>query len=430
MSSGIVRRGSLAAVCALLCVAAASPDKPTVERAIDVPRPGRVTVALDRDVYEHARADLGDLRIVDGDDRPVPYLLERVGEEAPTFRRPVILNRGFVRGQSASATLDFGGPVRKRELFLSLSGDNFRRRVVVEGRGSRDEPWTTITDGAYVFAVPAASAAGGGDAVPRRYETVILPDNDQPLLRVTVMRGEDETGDVEIRDVQAGTATWRRPREVAMAPRVVKTEDVKRHETLLTLDLGARHQPFRSIALEVEDARFFRGVTVEARHDPPPKLQAGEPLPPWMGLGECAIYRYEVAGRTVENLRLELVGRHRVLRLRIHNRDDAPLALGAVSVGVPVERLAFEAVAERRYRLRYGAPALPAPAFDLPRTVGNAALWTAGADEARLAPPVPVPATPARIPWTDRHPALLWAGLLATMLVLGLVTHRALRAAD
>jgi hypothetical protein len=326
-------------------------------------------------------------------------------------------------------TLDFGGPVLKRELLLSLSGDNFRRRVVVEGKGLHDEAWTTITDTAYVFAVPKASAAGGPDTIARRYEAVTLPENNQQFLRVTVMRGDDETEDLEIREVRAGTAAWRRPREVPLAPRVVKTEDAARHETLLTLDLGARHQPFRSIALEVEDPRFFRGVTVEARLEPAATAQAGDPLPPWISLGECAIYRYEVSGRTVENLRLELSGRHRTLRLRIHNRDDAPLVLGAVTAGVPVERLAFEAATQGRYRLRYGAPALAAPAFDLPRTVGDAALWTASAAEARLAPPAPIPPAPLRLPWTDRHPALLWAGLLATVIILGLVTHRALRAA-
>jgi hypothetical protein len=422
-------RGGLALFGAALCLAATPLEVPRVQRAIEVPRPGRVTVVLDRDVYEHARPDLGDLRIVDGEDRPVPYLLERVGEEAPTIRRPAILNRGFVRGQSASATLDFGAPVRKRELLLALSGDNFRRRVVVEGRTRPDEPWTTITDTAYVFAVPAASAAGRGDAVARRYETVTLPENDQQLLRVTVMRGEDETGDLEIRDVHAGITTWRRPREVPLAPRVVKTEDAERRETLLTLDLGARHQPFRSLSIEVSDPRFFRGVTAEARPEPVRTAQGGEWLPPWAGLGECAIYRYEVSGRTVENLRLDLPGRHRTLRLRIHNRDDAPLALGAVSVGVPVERLAFEALPQKRYRLRYGAPALAAPTFDLPRTVGDAALWTATAEEGRLEAPVPVPVPAARIPWTERHPALLWGGLLLTVVVLGFVTHRALRAA-
>jgi hypothetical protein len=100
-----------------------------------------------------------------------------------------------------------------------------------------------------------------------------------------------------------------------------------------------------------------------------------------------------------------------------------------VTVGVPEERLAFEALSERRYRLRYGAPALAAPAFDLPRTVGDAALWTASAEAGRLQPPVPLAAPGPRIPWTDRHPALLWMGLVLTVVVLGLVTRRALRAA-
>jgi hypothetical protein len=46
-----------------------------------------------------------------------------------------------------------------------------------------------------------------------------------------------------------------------------------------------------------------------------------------------------------------------------------------------------------------------------------------------LQPPVRVPAASDLPPWTERHPALLWAGLVATVLVLGLVTRRALRAA-
>jgi len=425
------RRVGSGLAAAAISLAAAPAGRPTVERAIDVPRPGRVVVVLDRDVYEAARADLADLRVVDAEGRPVPYLLERVGEEPPAFKTPALLNRGFVRGRSATVTLDFAGPVLKRELVLSLSGDNFRRRVVVEGKGAHDQAWTTVTDAAYVFAVPpSAAAARGADAIARRYETVTLPENNHQFLKVTVFKGEDETGDLEIREVRAGTAAVRRPREVALAPRLVRTEDVERRQTLLTLDLGARHQPFRAIELDVADARFFRGVTLEARPDPAPSPPAlHPPPPPWRALAECAIYRYEEGGRTVENLRLELPGRERTLRLRIHNRDDVPLDVRAVTVGAPVERLAFEAAAPSRYRLRYGAPGLGAPAYDLPRTVGDAALWTATAREAPLQPPVRVPAPSDRPPWTERHPALLWAGLVATVVILGLVTRRALRAA-
>jgi hypothetical protein len=418
------------AAAALALAAAHPPDRPTVERAIDVPRAGRVAVVLDRDVYETARPDLGDLRVVDGEDRPVPYLLERVSEDPPALKRPVFLNRGFVRGRSATVTLDFEGPVLKRDLHLSLSGDNFRRRVVVEGKGRHDDAWTTITDTAYVFAVPPSALAGGAvSTAGRRYETVALPENNQQFLRVTVMKGEDDTEEVEIREVTAGTSAARRPREVALAPRLVRTEDIERRETLLTLDLGARHQPFRAVVLNVADTRFFRGVSLEARADPSAAAPAGTPPPSWRALADGAIYRYREADRMVENLRLEVPGRERTIRLRIHNRDDAPLEVGAVNVAVPVERLAFEAAPGSRYRLRYGASGLGAPAFDLPRTVGDAALWTANAAEATLEPPVRLGAASERPPWTERHPALLWAGLVTAVVVLGLVTRRALRAA-
>ena len=70
---------------------------------IEVPRPGRVVVVLDRDVYETRAAGPGRPARGGRPDRPVPYLLERVerGAAAPCSR-PALLNRGFVRGQKAT----------------------------------------------------------------------------------------------------------------------------------------------------------------------------------------------------------------------------------------------------------------------------------------------------------------------------------------
>ena len=270
-----------------------------VERVIAVPAPGRVVITLDRDVYERARTDLGDLRVRDGNGREVPYLLERVAEPPvrPT-RQPAIGNRTFTRGQQVQATLDFGAPTLKSEVTLSLSGDNFRRRVKVEGRARHETQWATLTDSAYVFAVPGPR--------PARYETVPLPENNFPLLRVTVFNGPDDPDRIEILDASTCPAERRRPREVTLSPRMTQSEDAPGHETLVTLDLGARGQPFRAIRLDVADESFFRGVAVEARIDPPPAAdgQAGQPLA-WNYLGEAAIYRYEELGVRRESLRLD-----------------------------------------------------------------------------------------------------------------------------
>jgi hypothetical protein len=399
--------------------AAEEPRRGAFQRRIDDVVPGKATFVLDRDVYERARRDLGDLRVFDDRDRQVPYLLESAREAIePAPRQPRILNRTFMRGEGSSVTLDFGEPVLKSALALSLSGANFRRRVVVEGRNRHDVRWETLTDGAYVFAVPPPEAA--------RYETVALPENNFQFLKVTVHDGPDEREPVEIRGAWARPQARRRPREqqTAVPPRVV--EDARTHETRVVVDLGARHQPFRALLLDVADARFFRGVVVEARVEPGPG--GGEPY--WRTLTDGTVYRYEEDGRAHEQLRVEAAGRERMLRLRILNRDDQPLQLRGLHVLTPIERLVFEAEAGRAYVLTYGSERLDAPVYDVARTVGDPALWIAQAAEARLGAAERRAEEAARAPWTERHPALVWAALATLVLLLGLVTWRALRAAD
>jgi len=416
-------RGALAAAAALALTPAIA-TAAAVERIVAVPAPGRVALTLDSAVYEGAREDLGDLRVLDTAGTETPYLIERAFDESVwPEQRPRIVNRAFTRGRQAEATLDFGGPTLKSQLTLTLSGENFRRRVKVEGRARDDPRWATLTDSAYVFAVPGPA--------PARYETVPLPENNFPVLRVTVYNGPDDPEKIEILEASTRPAQRRRPREVTLAPRFTRTEDAPAHETILTVDLGARHQPFLGLQLDVADPVFFRGVVVEARVDPPPPRE-GEPGLPlaWRYLGECALYRYDEAGTRREGLRVDVAGRERVLRLRIRNRNDRPLAIRGATAFVPVERLVFEARTGGQYRLRYGDLRLSAPTYDLARTAGDPALFAARAQPAALLAPQAMPvAPPPPPPWTERSPVLLWVGLVAVVTALGAVTWRALRTA-
>jgi len=397
----------------------AAPRSPLYEREIRPSAPGRTFVVLDRDVYEGAEVDLRDLRVIDDQGQTVPYRLDR-GEPGRTGSfRPQQKNRAFVRGQTETVTLDFGGPVGKRRLALRLSGDNFRRRIAVEGSqdGGR---WVTLVDGSYVFAVPPPEAA--------RYETVELPPNDFPLLRLTVFHGPDDPEHVDILDVSLGEEAGRAP-EVTMPITPLRMEDEKRHETLLTFDLGARYQPFQALVLDVGDNHFFRGVEVEARRESLATKTEPSSLY-WISLGESAVYRYDEGGKVRERLRVDVRGRERALRLRIRNRDDRPLELRGVLALAPVERLLFEAAPNRGYRLTYGTPDRGAPEYDLARTVTDLAEWAANATPASLDPPPPLPPPPDRRPWSEKHPALLWVALLAVVVILGLLTWGALRRAS
>jgi hypothetical protein len=407
-----------AAACCLTAGAASSPRPPSFARDIEVGATGRVAVRLDREVYEGARADLGDLRVVDPGDREVPYVIDRadpagVAEEV----RPVLRNRGWGADGSATAVLDFGRRLPKRRLQLRLSGDNFRRRVTVEGGDDRAE-WTTLVDEAWVFAVPGAE--------PLRAETLDLPENDFPRLRVRVRPAPDEERRPSIEDALV-PGDGRPPRhEERLEPRWSEAQDGRAGETLLTLDLGARHQPFHAVEIDVEDERFFREVRIDARRDP---RAAGEP-PRWEDIGRGEVHRLEHEGRRRECLRVAVRGRERTLRVRVRNRDDRPLRVRGVAVHAPVERLLFEAATPGRHRLTYGSDR-PAPFYDLARTVADPGAWGEGARSVSLGPPRRLAAAPGdrERPWTERHPALLWVGLIAAVAALGALTHGALRRA-
>lgn len=409
----------MTALAGLLLLAAA----PVYERAIEVAAPGRTALVLDREVYEGARADLGDLRIVDDGGAFVPYWLEQRSSAPAPRHEPQVLNQGFLRGGSASATLDFGSPTLKSELVVRSSGDNFRRRVAVEG--SLDAlRWLSLRDDAFVFAVPGPP--------PVRHERVTLPPNDYRYLRVTVLNGPDDPERIEV-DAAWAEAPPEQAVEERITPALTRSEDAQRHESLLNLDLGARYQPFVGVVLDVVDPRFSRAVVVEARRDAPaPSGGESARAVIWVRLTEGAIGRSGEGGAAQEALRLEASGRERALRLRVRNRDDRALGIRGVSVVVPVERVIFEAAGGRHYRLVYGWPDLPAPDYDLARTIGDTRAWAASAAPARLGVVArrSLPSSSGPLPpWTERHPALLGAGLLVTVAALGFLTWRALRSA-
>jgi hypothetical protein len=392
---------------ALVAVATAGPSG--VERPITVEGAGRVAVELDRDVYAGARADLGDIRVVDDAGRRVPFVIDRDAPSAPQPLHPVVLNRGFVAGRTATATLDFGQKLSKSALHVRLSGENFRRRVEIEGSDD-GRAFTTLLDDAWVFAIPGAA----------RYETVELPDSDHRFLRLIVHLGPDDPRRIEIQDVGAdgGRVPASAGTTLPVATRAIQRE--KERDTLVMLELpGARH-PFRGLELDVGTPVFLRAVVVEAQRVP---LD-------WVSIGDGVVYRYETGGRRFEKLRLDVAGRERRIRLRIRDLDDAPLQVLGARIVVPRERILFEAQPGRVYWLTYGDERAPAPSFDLQRTMGDPAAWAVQARVARLGQPQRITGGPAAArPWTERHPALLWTGLAVVALLLGAVTWRALREA-
>ena len=218
-------------------------------------------------------------------------------------------------------------------------------------------------------------------------------------------------------------ATGRGGRVETLAPRWSEAQDANARETWLTLDLGARHQPFLAVEIDVADERFFREVRVEARCDPrrrpvadvgrdrpgcDPSAGARGPAPRVPGDRGGAGSEPCASGSgtgTIDRCRSRAVGA---------SAGRAPALRGVVARGVPAD-----------LRLRGSGDPVVRSRAHRGRSRGGALRRNRLASARRIASR----RSASRLPWTERHPSLLWGGLLAVVLALGALTYGALRRA-
>lgn len=402
-------------------------------RMEQTPGQGIVEVELTPDVFDFARPDLADLRVVAAAEH-VGYVLRsaegRVSEVPLSVK---LFNRTYAPGKQSSVTVAFGQRVLKNRVRVVTPGTNFRRKAMVEGSDD-GQNWQRIVEDVFLFRI-----AGGPAGAPYDRSVVALPDNNQRYLRVTVYNGTDDPGRIEIQDVKASRLV-RTPPQTARVP-IVGSEAIEEERgTEITLDLGYRHLPIHEIELRFSDPNFFRRVLVSGRdrkerivrtpvEDAPAHEKKVEE--PWRHITGGVIYRYSSRGLQDQSLVLSIRGaRYRYLRVRVANADDAPLHYQGASVTRLVHYAVFQPEASTRYSLYFGNVEAQKPSYDIRHYIDR--LRAEGVHQGALGKAMENPTfgqpEPAA-PWSERHKELLWLALLAAVAVLALLIYRMARSA-
>ncbi|MBN1419345.1 MAG: DUF3999 family protein [Planctomycetes bacterium] len=392
---------------------------------------GLVEFPIEPEVFDGAREDLVDLRILDDTGRETGWIARAAeGKRTRTPLEVKLYNRTFVSGEGASVTADFGAKVLKNRIEIDTPGTDFRRKVIVEGSDDGTE-WKGIRDDALLFRI-----GGGTDRVFDK-RAIDLPETDHRYLRIAVRCGDDDPERIEIAGVSASRIV-EEAAETADVPLSTgpAAQDPKERVTEIPIDLGYRKLPLCDIAFDVSDANFFRRVRILGRQgatrilersveDGPPREETVEA--PWIPVAQGAIYRFSAAGEEEASLRLGLAGaRYRHHLVRIEDRDDPPLGVTGARVTRVVHYVAFVAKPGRSYRLLFGKKDAARPVYDIAHFAGR--LRAAGVRRAKLAAigDNPEYAPPERIvPWSERHKAIIWVALLAGLVLLGAIIYRA-----
>lgn len=388
-------------------------------RAIDpVSAPGDYRVEVDLDLYRQSKSAevLSDVRIVDDQQREIPYDLQAIN----TVRSPAPVVSDFLdpgAGTDGSAVATFkmsGGP--SCHVQLSVDGDTFVRHARIE-TGDTLNDLRTVSDTGVVYRI-AAPGSGSGSV---EHTDLDYPRSLASYLRVTLAADETKSAHVTIRGATFScTPTWTMPATQSVPLTIEETHvDADKKATVVTLDAGASGAPFTALVLDVDGGEFRRRVSVFATNY----------RQTWPNVGNGEIFRLRPRPSTlVESLRIPLTTDKRWFRIEIANEDSPPLTVRAVTAELPTRQIVFRAVNPGNYRLLVGDPAAMAPSYDLPSILAQkeepdptTRLALAAAIQNPRFGEEPAPPDP---PFTEQHRGVIG---IVLALVLGLLSLWAVR---
>jgi hypothetical protein len=346
-------------------VYALTPNQWQFRQTIEVPAPGLVQVNLSVETLNRARSDLSDLRIIDGAEKEVPFLIDQPMPRAESTVGPKDF-RAEITAPETRLLITTGTDLTIAGITLETpAGASFIKSVRVEGSNDQKN-WRTLTSGDPVFTMGHGAARLRVQFAEGKWQflRVVVDDNRTPPLPWTGAR-------LIIAGLPAPTES------VAVT---IKSRDENPGMTRLGVDLGAANLRIASLRIGTTEPVFTRAVTVAAPELSEEKLRE-QPL------NSAVLYRVDLNGKIEARLDIPIEKQvyRRELVLLIENGDSPPLLVSDVRAERRITRLLFFAPAVGSYSLLSGNSQCDPPRYDLSQ-LGDQ-LRRAGAAETRASPP-------------------------------------------
>jgi len=342
-----------------------------------------VAAAFDGDVYNATRDGFPDLRILDDQNRPTPYLIEKVVEtRTHAVRRTcpsrVLSLREETDGLKLTVELGKDAPAADGLSIVTPLTD-YERRVRVFG-STDGMVWTPLIDGGRIFDYSRyIDIANREIKLPknsyRRFLVAIdgLADTEDSLLRELIRR---ERNGVETERIEK-TVLRKRPFRMDRVelwcnqqeplserdktveyPVVLSHTAEKLAEKTTVVYFRSRREPLAELTLEATDRNFSRPVHLQVQEAKGVRAE-------WIDIAEGRIRLLELGNYRDAAMRIAFPGRQeKEYRIVIDNGDSPPIKItGAGGRGV-VYQAVFLASPGRRYRLVYGSDDARPPHYD------------------------------------------------------------------
>jgi len=402
----------VAALVLLFSIAAVSPEIRyfRYERPLSVTQSsGQTCAVIDPAIFPHAAPELADLRLY-MDNAEIPYVIQLAEPLKAEEKSITPFNLGDRHGLTV---FDAEMPeAHYRDVELAISARDFIATVNVAGSQSKAGSAQTRIGSYTVFDLTSQKLG--------RSTVLHLPESDFRFLHFSIagpLKPDSVTG-LSVEHLPA-----RPPKYQSVA--VSSSGENKGRSSLFEFIVPA-HVPVDRLTLVPgpTPALFSRDVSIAVAAQIAKSTDESEPARPSVYSGNVLRVHKVQEGHTIDEERLSIdvpspqSESATKWTVTIDNGDDAALMPETVRLEMVERSLCFEAIASRQYTVFYGDSALTAPRYDYAKLFvaqPDPMSVSAGAESQNAA----FQQRPDARPFTEKHPALLWAALIAVVTVLG-----------
>ena len=368
---------------------------------------GQLYAVVDETLWRHARPDLEDVRLFAAQ-KEIPYALTIEAGGSATEQKPLRLLQPGTVGGKTQFLLDMAGTQEYDRVQLKLTTKNFVAHVIVQGQ---DDPhgrqWVTL--GTTTLYDLTEEKLGHNS-------TLQIPLSTYKYLRGTV------DGVVKPSELESAIAgATRAEKAIWRDVTVSSAREQKERQTVLTFEVPT-NVPVERVEFTIDPSQPNFRRSVEIRDS---KEQV-------LGLGEISRVHMQRNGQKIDveeaSLPIRLPGPGGTYRVLIHNGDDVSLRITDAHLQQYERRIYFDADEGGPMQLYYGDEKLNAPIYDYRKFLqkdANAGRLSLGAELMNAA----YTGRPDDRPWSERHTAVLWAAIIAAVLLLGGLAFRSLKSA-
>ncbi len=368
---------------------------------------GQHYVVVDETVQQHALPNLDDLRLYAAG-KEIPYAIRTMRSTRESEQKGVRLLQPGTAGGKTQFLLDMTGVPEYDRITLTLGTKNYIAHARVEGQDDlHGKQWVDLG---------ATTLFDLSDEKLGHNSTLQIPVTTYKYLRVTL---DSLVKPSDVRGASAGIeraleAVWR---ELNIEPK--QTQEGK--DTILTFSV-LENVPVDRVTFSIDPAQGNFQREIEMQTGKESTLRAGE-------ISRIHIQRNGGkidVDQTAVTLSATSDGQ---LRAIIHNGDDAPLRITRARLQQYERRIYFDSDAGASLGVYYGDQKLDAPVYDyakLFQSDASASQVQISAEEANSV----YAGRPDNRPWSERHPAVLWAAILAAVAILGGVAVRSIKTAS